>query len=87
MTTKQWLSLGYAGEIPLCHHRAQNFGTMSEINAESGDFQKEKMRKSSEKEKTTHSKSLEFYRSLDYSRKVPANVFLLLPKIFQFLFV
>ena len=34
-----------------CYHRVQNFGTMSKIDADSGDLQSEKMTKSSEKEK------------------------------------
>ena len=37
------------------------------------------MTKSSEKDTITRSKGLESYRSQDYSRKVPANVFFLLP--------
>ena len=37
------------------------------------------MTKSSEKEKTTRSKRLEYFRSEDDSRKVRAKVFFLLP--------
>ena len=43
------------------------------------------MTKSSEKEKTTCSKRLESDRSQNYSRKVPAKVFFLLPEKLVFL--
>ena len=34
ITAKQRLLPGYAGEIPPCYHSAQNFVTLSEIDAD-----------------------------------------------------
>ena len=49
ITTKQRLLTGYAGEILPVTTVRKNFSIMSEINADSGDLQREKMTKSLEK--------------------------------------
>ena len=50
ITSKQRLLPGYAGEIPTVT-TARKTSTLPEIDADSGDLQREKVTKSSEKEK------------------------------------
>ena len=61
MANKQRLLPSYAGEItptPVTTAR-KTVSTMSEIDTDSGDLKRDKMTKSSEKEKNTRSESLE----------------------------